>query len=153
MSSSDSRRWIVVTGPTGQQGGATARALVEHHSDKFRVRCICRDPGNALAKQLAADLGTLERQHVKKELQGRTWEIVQGDLMDKNSLLKHFDGAWGVFLVTTCEFHVPRSCAEELEGGLLSSTHPYLTTIHRGKSRLEAHEKRYGTADRRRSRC
>ncbi|KAI9027734.1 hypothetical protein DFJ74DRAFT_765760 [Hyaloraphidium curvatum] len=97
----DSRRVIVVTGPTGQQGGATARALVQYHSEAFRVRCICRNPGNDLARALIADLEALEKKHVRKELQGRTWEVVKGDLMDKSSLLKHFEGAYGVFLVTT----------------------------------------------------
>lgn len=86
---------IVVTGATGQQGGATARELL---AAGHRVRAVTRKPEGPAARALAA-LGA---------------EVVQGDLDDAASLQRAFTGAWGVFAVqNTWEAGVER---EEEQG-------------------------------------
>jgi len=69
---------ILVTGATGQQGGAVARELL---AAGHNVRAVTRNPDSEAAKALA-DLGA---------------EIVQGDLNDPASLERAMQGAWGVF--------------------------------------------------------
>lgn len=69
---------IVVTGATGQQGGATARQLL---ADGWRVRAFVRDPGRA---RDLADAGA---------------ELVVGDMGDPDSLRAAADGAYGMFSV------------------------------------------------------
>ncbi len=73
---------IVVTGATGQQGGATARHLL---SAGWSVRILVRDPDKPEARDLAA-AGA---------------EIVVGDMFDVGSLHDAFEGAHGVFSVQT----------------------------------------------------
>jgi len=62
---------VLVTGGTGQIGGAVARALVDRGDD---VRCLVRDP---------ARLGNLE---------GVAVEVVQGDITNPGSLAAAMDG-------------------------------------------------------------
>jgi uncharacterized protein YbjT (DUF2867 family) len=69
---------ILVTGATGQQGGAVARELL---ANGHKVRAMTRRPESDEAKALAA-LGA---------------EIVQGDLNDAGSLKAALKGVWGVF--------------------------------------------------------
>ncbi|HVK78826.1 MAG TPA: NmrA/HSCARG family protein [Kofleriaceae bacterium] len=76
----EQQKVIVVFGATGQQGGATARALVR---DGWRVRALVRDPGGAKARALAA-LGV---------------DVVAGDLGDRASIDRAVQGAHGVFSV------------------------------------------------------
>lgn len=71
---------IVITGATGQQGGATARELL---AAGHRVRAVTRKPEGDAAKALAA-MGA---------------EVVKGDLDDAASLEKAFAGGWGLFAV------------------------------------------------------
>jgi uncharacterized protein YbjT (DUF2867 family) len=71
---------IVVTGATGQQGGATARELL---AAGHRVRAVTRKPDGDAAKALAK-LGA---------------EVVQGDLDDAASIKQAFAGAWGLYAV------------------------------------------------------
>jgi uncharacterized protein YbjT (DUF2867 family) len=71
---------ILVTGATGQQGGAVARELL---TAGHTVRAMTRNPESEAAKALAG-LGA---------------EIVQGDLNDEASLVRAVEGAWGVFAV------------------------------------------------------
>ncbi|UCC81603.1 MAG: NmrA/HSCARG family protein [Gemmatimonadota bacterium] len=71
---------ILVTGATGQQGGAVARELL---TAGHTVRAMTRDPESEGAKALAG-LGA---------------DLVQGDLNDEASLVRAVDGAWGVFAV------------------------------------------------------
>ena len=86
---------IVITGATGQQGGATARELL---AAGHRVRAVTRKPDGDAAKALAA-LGA---------------EVVKGDLDDAASLQKAFAGAWGLFAVqNTWEAGVEK---EEVQG-------------------------------------
>ncbi len=69
---------ILVTGATGQQGGAVARELL---AAGHNVRAMTRNPDGEAAKALA-ELGA---------------EVVQGDLNDPASLERAVQGAWGVF--------------------------------------------------------
>lgn len=71
---------ILVTGATGQQGGAVARELL---AAGHTVKAMTRKPESDKARALAA-LGA---------------EIVQGDLNDAGSLERAFRGAWGIFAV------------------------------------------------------
>jgi uncharacterized protein YbjT (DUF2867 family) len=71
---------ILVSGATGQQGGAVARQLIARG---FKVRAMTRKPGEAEARALAS-LGA---------------EVVAGDLNDAASLERALAGAWGAFAV------------------------------------------------------
>ncbi|WP_406143390.1 NmrA/HSCARG family protein [Streptomyces sp. NBC_01012] len=71
---------VLVVGSTGQQGGATARALL---AKGVPVRALVRDPAGARAKAVEA-LGA---------------ELVAGDLDDRDSLTRAAEGARAVFSV------------------------------------------------------
>jgi uncharacterized protein YbjT (DUF2867 family) len=71
---------VVISGATGQQGGATARALA---GKGFTIRALTRTPDSDAAKALKA-LGA---------------EIVQADLDDEASLRAALKGAWGAYAV------------------------------------------------------
>nr|WP_062332573.1 NmrA/HSCARG family protein [Herbidospora sakaeratensis] len=71
---------VLVTGATGQQGGATARALI---AAGVPVRALVRDPSTAKAKAVEA-LGA---------------HLVTGDLTDRGSLDAAVDGVRAVFSV------------------------------------------------------
>ena len=71
---------ILVTGATGQQGGAVAKHLMK---DGWKVRALVRDPNAEKAQKLSK--------------QGA--ELVKGDLFDKSTLDEAVKGAYGVFSV------------------------------------------------------
>ena len=71
---------VLVTGATGRQGGATARAL---RAAGVPVRALVRDPASARARAVAA-LGV---------------ELVTGDLHDRGSVVSAAEGARAVFSV------------------------------------------------------
>ncbi|TQM32965.1 NmrA/HSCARG family protein [Nocardia bhagyanarayanae] len=71
---------VLVTGATGKQGGATARALL---AAGVRVRALVRDPATDRAKAVEA-LGA---------------ELVIGDLHDRDSVIRAAEGARAVFSV------------------------------------------------------
>jgi uncharacterized protein YbjT (DUF2867 family) len=71
---------ILVTGATGQQGGAVARELLAHG---YKVKAMTRKPESEKAKALAK-LGAV---------------VVLGDLDDPASLERALQGVWGVFAV------------------------------------------------------
>ncbi|MFE3824035.1 NmrA/HSCARG family protein [Streptomyces sp. NPDC059092] len=71
---------VLVTGATGRQGGATARALL---AAGVPVRALVRDPATARAKAVEA-LGA---------------ELVTGDLLDRASVTRAAEGARAVFSV------------------------------------------------------
>lgn len=71
---------VLVTGATGQQGGATARALL---AAGVPVRALVRDPGTDRARAVEA-LGA---------------ELVTGDLHDGDSIVRAARGARAVFSV------------------------------------------------------
>ncbi len=72
---------ILVTGATGQQGGAVARQLLKQPG--FAVRALTRDPAKHAARALA-QAGA---------------EVFQGNLDDAGSMRRALEGAWGVFSV------------------------------------------------------
>jgi uncharacterized protein YbjT (DUF2867 family) len=80
--SANSDRTILVSGITGQQGGAVARRLV---ADGWRVRGLTRDPEAARARA-ARELGV---------------ELVAGDMTDASSLSGALSGVYGVFAMAT----------------------------------------------------
>lgn len=71
---------VLVFGATGQQGGATAKALAE---EGWRVRALVRDPSSAKATALAAS----------------GIDVVRGDLRDRASVDAALRGAYGVFSI------------------------------------------------------
>src|SRR5437763_3615458 len=71
-------RTILITGVTGNQGGAVARAL---QGTGFSLRGLTRKPDSERAAALARD-GV---------------DIVKGDLDDEATLRRALSGAWGVF--------------------------------------------------------
>ncbi len=91
---------ILITGVTGQQGGAVAQGL---HGSGFRLRGLTRKPESERAVVLA-------RNGV---------EVVKGDLDDEVTLRRALTGAWGVFGVqNTWEAGVER---EEVQGKRLAT--------------------------------
>jgi uncharacterized protein YbjT (DUF2867 family) len=77
----DSKKTVLVTGATGNQGGAVAHELLSRGG--YRVRAMTRKPESERARALSN--------------QGA--EVVAGDLNDETSLRKAMGGAWGVFAV------------------------------------------------------
>jgi uncharacterized protein YbjT (DUF2867 family) len=93
-------RTILITGVTGQQGGAVAQAL---QGSGFHLRGLTRKPESQQAAALAH----------------RGVEIVQGDLDDETTLRRALAGAWGVFGVqNAAEAGVER---EEVQGKRLAT--------------------------------
>jgi uncharacterized protein YbjT (DUF2867 family) len=74
---------ILVTGATGQQGGAVARHLLKHNG--FAVRALVRDP-NKPAAQALVKLGV---------------ELLRGDLEDLPSVKRALEGAYAAYSVQT----------------------------------------------------
>ena len=72
---------VAISGATGQQGGATARALA---GKGFTIRALTRNPQADKAKALAAETGA---------------ELVQAELDDESSVRKALQGAWGAYAV------------------------------------------------------
>lgn len=88
-------RTLLITGATGQQGGAILRELL---GKDFTLRAMTRRPEAEAARALA-------KQGV---------QIVQGDLDDEKSVGRALEGAWGAFAVqNTWEAGVER---EEVQG-------------------------------------
>ena len=71
---------ILVSGATGNQGGAVARQLL---ADGYQVRALTRNPTGEKARGLTA--------------QGA--QLVKGDLDDPQSLKSALNGAWGAYAV------------------------------------------------------
>ena len=92
----DENRTIVVTGATGQQGGATARHLL---AAGWPIRILVRDPAKPGAVEFAR-AGA---------------EVVVGDLLDPDSLRAAFEGAYGVYSMQT--WRGPGGIAAEKEAG------------------------------------
>ncbi|WP_369139055.1 NmrA/HSCARG family protein [Modestobacter versicolor] len=87
---------VAVVGATGQQGGATARALLDAGA---RVRALVRDPAKPAARELA----------------GAGAELVRADLTVPGSLEGAFSGVDRVFGMTT--FAGDRGVAGEVADG------------------------------------
>ncbi|MFE5948693.1 NmrA/HSCARG family protein [Streptomyces sp. NPDC056480] len=91
------RKIILVTGATGGQGGAVARALIGRG---WAVRALVRDPDQGRARDL--------------ELLGA--ELAVGDMDDLNSLLSAAQGAYGLFSVQPANLADSPSDAEVRRG-------------------------------------
>lgn len=74
-----SNRIVVISGATGQQGGAVARALA---GKGFTIRALTRTPDSDAAKAIARDTGA---------------ELVKAELDDEASIRAALNGAWGAF--------------------------------------------------------
>jgi uncharacterized protein YbjT (DUF2867 family) len=95
-------RTILITGVTGHQGGAVARAL---QGAGFHLRGLTRKPDGERAAALARH--------------GVDVDVVKGDLDDEATLRRALAGAWGVFGVqNTGEAGVER---EEAQGKRLAT--------------------------------
>src|SRR6476646_1164900 len=93
-------RTILITGVTGNQGGAVAQEL---QGSGFRLRGLTRKPESERAAALA-------RHGI---------DIVKGDLDDETTLRRALTGAWGVFAVqNAAEAGVER---EEAQGKRLAT--------------------------------
>lgn len=75
-----SNRTILVSGATGQQGGAAVRHL---RARGYPVRALTRDPDQPKARALT----------------GHGVEVVRGDMADASTLTRVLDGVYGVFSV------------------------------------------------------
>ncbi len=92
-------RNVLVTGATGQQGGAVARALL---SRRHRVKALTRNPDSDAARRLAS-AGA---------------EIVAGDLADTTSLAKAAGAVDTMFLMGS---NVSAGAEEEARQGILAA--------------------------------
>lgn len=77
-----SKKILVVVGATGNQGSSVTETFLA--SGEWHVRCITRNPESTAAKKLGS-LGA---------------ELVQGDLSDRDSLVKGFESAQALFANT-----------------------------------------------------
>lgn len=75
---------IVVTGATGQQGGALINSILQNYSHLCSVTAVTRNVGSEKAKALIK-MGVI---------------VVQADYDDLESLKTAFQNAYGVFCVT-----------------------------------------------------
>ena len=77
---------LVIIGATGNQGGSVIKSILAdpNASKQFKLRGVTRDVSKDAAKALTE--------------QGV--EMVSADLDDKTSLVKAFEGAYGVYAVT-----------------------------------------------------
>ncbi|WP_262495860.1 NmrA family NAD(P)-binding protein [Paenibacillus sedimenti] len=80
------KKIILVTGATGQQGGATIRGLLANGN--WSVRALTRDP----------------RKPSAEKLRKAGVEIFEGDHDNPDSLLEAMQGVYGVFSVQPTEF-------------------------------------------------
>jgi uncharacterized protein YbjT (DUF2867 family) len=78
VSAMTSDRTILITGVTGNQGGAVAQAL---QGTGFSLRGLTRKPESEQAAALAR----------------RGVDVIKGDLDDEVTLRRALAGAWGVF--------------------------------------------------------
>lgn len=88
---------ILVSGATGKQGGATARALLQAGA---AVHALVRNPGTDAARKIE-DLGA---------------RLVIGDLDDAASVLAACSGVYGVFSVQNPDFNDLEADTEEVRG-------------------------------------
>jgi uncharacterized protein YbjT (DUF2867 family) len=92
------KKVIAVVGATGSQGGGLVRAILNDPNGAFSARAITRNANSDAAKALA-DLGA---------------EVVEGDVDDRESMRRAFEGAYGAFCVTFfwAHFSVDKEKAE-----------------------------------------
>ena len=86
---------ILVTGATGNQGGAVLDALIKQTSDDFVIIALTRDPTSPTAKRLST--------------RSRSVHVLQGNMDNPDQVFSEAErmiGApiWGVFMVQVCSF-------------------------------------------------
>ena len=75
------KKCILISGATGQQGGAIARELLQ--DNRFHIHAMTRHPEGDAAKALEA----------------KGAKVIKADLDDESSIRKALDGAWGALAV------------------------------------------------------
>jgi uncharacterized protein YbjT (DUF2867 family) len=99
-----SKNIIAVLGATGIQGGSVARFLLKDGT--FAVHAITRNPDSAAAAgnshMLTLDMLKIDAYHFSA-LQAQGAQIIKADSRDPASLLKAFEGVYGVFGLTNCK--------------------------------------------------
>ena len=125
-----SDRTILITGVTGNQGGAVAEAL---RGTGFNLRGLTRKPDSERAAALAR-VGV---------------DVVKGDLDDEATLRRALASAWGVFSVqNTLEAGVER---EEAQGKRLATLAREAGVEHFVYTSVGSAQKRTGTQTRHRT--
>ena len=114
---------VLITGATGHQGGAVARALA---GKGFQIRAMTRKPDSDNAKALTTIGAT----------------VVKGDLDDAQSLRDALAGAWGVFGVqNTWEAGVEK---EEAQGKRLATIAREAGVEHFSKTSVGSADRKTG---------
>ncbi|KAG6356040.1 hypothetical protein INS49_015425 [Diaporthe citri] len=112
---------IVVVGVTGAQGGSVARTFSQ--LPEWRVRGITRNPSGDAAQALASE----------------GIEIVQGDLDDKQSLARAFEGATAIFSNTDFFTHFYAALdPANLPAGLSPGQHAHDREVEQGMNMAAA---------------
>jgi uncharacterized protein YbjT (DUF2867 family) len=75
------KKIIAVLGATGAQGGGLVRSILNDKNGEFTIRALTRNAGSDKAKALTAS----------------GIEVMEADVDSKDSLVKAFKGAYGVF--------------------------------------------------------
>jgi len=92
MTPNDPVQTIVVVGATGNQGRGVVRAiLAEPLLSSFKVRGLTRDVHSCAAANLLSSLQTFDNR----------LSLASADVFDVKSLEVAFEGAYGIFAVTT----------------------------------------------------
>lgn len=97
------KRVLLITGATGNQGGAAIQALLDHGPEDWEVRALVRYTSSDRAKAL----------------QAKSVRLVRGDLDDDRSVAEAVQGAYGVFSVQN--FRPQGVAAEEQQGERLAT--------------------------------
>jgi len=121
------QKTILVTGATGGQGGAVARALL---ADGWVVRALVRDRGKPAAVALEA-LGA---------------ELVTGDFDDPDSLRVASRNVYGVFSVQACDMTAPDPETEVRQGSNVAVAAAAAGVAHLVYSSVGAAPRRSGVA-------
>ncbi|KAF9876687.1 NmrA-like family domain-containing protein [Colletotrichum karsti] len=101
---------ITVLGATGNQGQGVVRALLDS-THPFQVRAVTRNPDGLAARNLLELVG-----HHKR------LTLIRGDVYDSDSLVRAFEGSYGVFAMTQSfipgtVYHKEEDLRHELEAG------------------------------------
>jgi len=110
-----SRKFIAVLGATGIQGGSVARSLLKDGT--FAVHAITRNPDSVAAR---GNCYTPTYETLKIDgchfaaLQSQGAQIIKADSRDSVSLVKAFEGAYGVFALSICRIDFFSFCENSL---------------------------------------
>lgn len=116
-------RKLLVTGATGQQGGALISALLTQQPKQFHIFAVTRNPSSPSALRLASKGVTL----------------IKGDTTDASAIFTQVQDIYGVFLVTA-----PNSSEKEQAIPLIDAAkaagveHFVFTSVDQGKSNNDA---------------